>query len=381
MTLALQYRPRRFGELAGQMPSAAVLYKMAYKGTVPSALLFTGVRGTGKTSAARILGAALNCAEPPGPVAEWPCGRCPSCKAVIDGTSLDVTEIDAASNGTVDHIRAVREQALYGTAGEVRLFILDEAHSMSTAAFNAILKVLEEPPPQTKFALLTTEPGRILTTVASRCMTFTFTRIPAATIRERLEHICTDRDLHPEPDLLAAIADRADGAMRDAVMMLDQVTMVGISDLARWQSLLGQYDFAPSLLLAAADGDSAAMYERLDGIAATSGDPAWITAQLVSCMRDVIVLCAGGAIQRQGTALDERAALARALTPVTAVAAMKVLWELQTRVRRQDLAAGLEAACALVSDAMRPARDVPRASSNGHSPATIDDLRAMAGRR
>lgn len=378
MTLALEYRPRRFSELAGQTPSAAVLYQMAHRRTVPSALLFTGVRGCGKTSAARILGAALNCAEPPGPARTWPCGTCPSCKAVINGTSLDVTEIDAASNGSVDQIRDVREQSLYSTAGQYRLFILDEAHSMSVPAFNAILKVLEEPPPQVIWALLTTEPGRILPTVASRCVTFTFSRIPVAVILGRLQLVCSEKGLQAEPDLLAAIAERADGAMRDAMMLLEQVTSVGISDLARWQALLGELDFAPGLFIAAARGDLPGMFARLDEAVSSSGDYGWIAGQLVSCMRDVLVLCSGGSLQRQGKALEERALLARSLSPARAVAAMRVLWDLQTRVRKQELPSGLEAALALVSDALSPAQDyLPR--DIAAESASIHQLRAMAG--
>jgi DNA polymerase III subunit gamma/tau len=379
VTLALEYRPQRFTELAGQSASAAVLYRMASLRTVPSALLFCGAHGCGKTSAARVLGAALNCHEPPGPAASWPCGTCPSCKAVAAGTSLDVTEIDAASNGTVESIRAVREEAYYGTAGEYRLFLLDEAHSMSNAAFNTLLKVMEEPPPQVIFVLLTTEPGRILRTVASRCMTFTFPPFRPSVIRDRLAYICADKGLQPGPGLLEAIAERAAGHMRDAVMMLEQVTSVGITDVARWRVLLGDADFAPALIAAAARGDFPGMFRQLDDAVAATGDYDRIVAQLVGCMRDVLVLSAGGTVRHQGRALEERAALAARVRPHEAVAAMRVLWDLQTRIRKQDIAAGLEASCALLSDALCPVRKEAAPVPAVNAPASIDQLRAIAG--
>lgn len=377
MTFALDYRPRRFSDVAGQTASAAVLHQMARRRTVPNALLFAGAHGCGKTSAARILGAALNCEEPPGPASEWPCGRCASCKAVEDDTSLCVTEVDAASNGGVDNIRSIREQALYGGAGEYHLFILDEAHSMSRDAFNALLKVLEEPPPRTVFTLLTTEPGRILPTVVSRCMTFMFSRISVPVIRKRLEYVCQDKNIAAEPALLTGIAERAGGAMRDAMMLLEQAANVGITDLARWQVLVGESDFAPVLLKAAADGDYQCMFAELDKAMAVTGDYAWVISKLISCMRDILVLTSGGHIQCEGTSLETRTAVAARLTPYSAVAAMRVLWDLQTRVRAEDRAQGLQVACTLISDAMKPAADTRSSGQIDCGPVSLEQLQLL----
>jgi DNA polymerase-3 subunit gamma/tau len=380
MTFALDYRPRRFAELAGQLPSAAVLYQMVRRGTVPSGLLFCGPRGTGKTSGARILGAALNCEEKPGPAVSWPCGTCLPCKEVAAGTSLYVQEVDAASHGGVEHVRDICQQVLYGTAGEHYVVIMDEAHSMSTAAGNAFLKTVEEPPPNTIFVFVTTEPARILPTIVSRCMTFTFQRITLAAIRDRLKFICSDKGISMEPDLLNAIALRADGAMRDAVMLLEQVSSVGITDLPRWKALLGETDFAPAVLRAAAAGDHPAMFAALDEAIASSGDYGWLIGQLVSCVRDVLVLASGGAAQACSGSLADRMALARVITPVRAVGALKVLWDLQTRVRAEDRAQGVQVACALVSDVLHPVREEPaRSSGSGHGATSIEELRECAG--
>lgn len=377
MTFALEYRPRKFSELAGQFPVAAVLYQMAVRRTIPPALLFAGKHGSGKTSGARILGAALNCEVTPGPASEWPCGTCPSCKAVASGTSLDVQEIDAASNGTVETIRSMREQALYGTGGEHHIFILDEAHSMSKEAFNALLKLFEEPPPATVFILLTTESRRILPTVASRCMPFIFGRIPAGVICQRLEYICADQGLTVEPALLAAIAERADGAMRDGVMLLEQVTSVGITDLPRWQQLLGESDFAPGLLRAAADGRQEDMYAALEQAVAANGDYGWVVGQLATCMRDILVLSAGGTIQKQGAALEARRTLARRFDPPVIVGALRVLWDLQTRVRAEDRRYGILVACALISAALQALRASQPAPATIATPNSVEELTAL----
>lgn len=374
MTFALEYRPRTFDQLMGQTPVAAVLYQMARRRTVPPALLFTGERGCGKTSGARILGAALNCAEEPGPAPVWPCGTCPSCKAVANGTSLDVREIDAASNGTVDMIRGVREQALYGTSGERLLFILDEAHSLSAAASNALLKTLEEPLSNISFLLLTTEAARIMPTVASRCMQFVFTRIDKDVIAKRLAFICEDRELAMEAALVEALAEHADGAMRNGVMALEQAASAGITTLASWRRLLGKHDFAPDLITAAAAGDYQALYAQLETAVTVAGDYGWVADQLTECLRDVLVLSSGGIVKAAGDRLEARRKVADGLPPARVIEGMRVMWDLQTRVRAQDMRYGLAMACAMLSDALRPAQQAAQAPSQQST--SIEGLRA-----
>lgn len=329
--LALKYRPRTFEDLVGQPAVQVLLREMVAKNEVPSALLFEGCRGTGKTTSARILAAALNCDTPPGP-----CGHCPSCKSTFDGTSLDVIEIDAASNGLVDDIRQLRTQILYSVGGRYRVVLLDEAHSMSTAAFNALLKTLEEPPPATVFVLLTTERRKIPDTILSRCMPFTFRRIGVTDTIQRLQFICQQENRDAETSLLTKIAERADGGLRDAIMTLDQVTRVGIATLEQFNDLMGESDYAPTLLAAAATGNLAKTFEIVSEQMSRTGDANAVSAALVELLRDVLILQSGGDIPKQDTALAVRRTLAAKLDTTKVVAALRLLWDLKTKVRAGD---------------------------------------------
>lgn len=329
--LALKYRPGRFDDLVGQRFVHVVLRQMVTVGAVPSALLFCGPRGTGKTTTARITAAALNCDNRPGP-----CGHCPSCKAVADGTSLDVVEIDAASNGLVDDIRALRQQVLYSVGGDWRVVILDEAHSMSQAAFNALLKTLEEPPPRTVFILATTEPAKIPDTVASRCMRFAFTRVAAADIAARLHHIAAAENITIDPALITHIADRADGALRDAVMTLDQMHRAGITTVEQYADLTGETDIGPAIVSAVASGNIATVYTTLADIYTRVGDPDAIADAVIATLRDILILHAGGTPTASGPALADRTRLADQLDPAAVHAACRVLWDHKVRVRATD---------------------------------------------
>jgi DNA polymerase III subunit gamma/tau len=344
-SLALKYRPRRFGDLVGQRPVQAVLRQMVADDAVPPALLFDGSRGTGKTTTLRILAAALNCEAPPDP-----CGQCVSCKAIFEGNSFDLREIDAASNGLVDDIRAIRQEVLYATGG-IRVVGFDEAQSMSGAAFNAALKMIEEPPQATVFVLLTTEPGRIPETVASRCNPFRFRRIGVGDIVARLTHICDQEALHVDSTLLHLIADRADGGMRNAIMTLDQITRAGITTVTDYHELLGETDYAPELLAAIISGDLAATFAGLDTQMARTGDPATVTDSLGAALRDILILNAGGTLTCQGSALTARQELATRIGTAQAVSAAKILWDLKTKVRPgESPRAGLDLAVVMLSE-------------------------------
>lgn len=330
-SLAIKYRPKTFEDLYGQRAIQVILRQMVHNHAVPQALLFDGPRGTGKTTSARILAASVNCESTP-----VPCGHCVSCKSVFDGTSLDLIEIDAASNGLVDDIRGLRTQVLYGVGGSHRVIILDEAHSMSTAAFNALLKTLEEPPPNTIFVLLTTEPGRIPDTVLSRSTPFNFTRIAVADIVARLRFIADAEHFDIDDDLLHAIAERADGGMRDAVMLLDQMARVDIRTAAAYRELTGERDYGPTLLEHITSGDIASALAVADDQLTRTGDAQAIANTLADTLRDLLVLKAGGSLAKQGDALAARIALADRLTGPALFGALHTLWDHKTKVRVGD---------------------------------------------
>jgi DNA polymerase-3 subunit gamma/tau len=380
-SLALRWRPRNFADVVGQPPVVAVLYRMAYTRSINTALLLQGYRGAGKTSTARIVAAALNCELEKGPPGEWPCGQCPSCKAVANGTSLDVMEIDAASNGGVAEVERIRDRLQYGSSGNYTVVLLDEVQSMSRPAYNTILKMLEEPPPQVIFALLTTDPAKILPTVVSRCMPFTFRRLPAGVITQRLEYICQQDSIRHEPALLRRIAERADGAMRDAVMVLDQVANMGIWDLAHYEALMGDTDFAPGLVMAMAAGDYAKLFERLEAVLTQNADYEAITSRLVACLRDILVLLGKGTITAEGESLAQRRSLAMDLDAQRVAAALQVLWTLRTRTARTDPRASLELAMAMCLEKLHPARAVARpgytTAPGSGAPMDITMLRSM----
>jgi DNA polymerase-3 subunit gamma/tau len=299
------------------------------------------------------------------------------------GTSLDVIEVDAASHGLVDDIRRLRDLALYATPGSCRVVLLDEAHSMGRAAFDAVLKILEEPPDRTVFILLTTEPGRIPRTVASRCMPFSFRRVAPAVIQQRLAEICEREQISAEPGLLAAISSRADGGVRDAVMLLDQCWAAGAATEEHLCQLTGEDDFAPNLI--AAMLEPALLYRELGagGLLDRLGDYQLIGTRLVGCLRDILVLHAGGEVTAQGTPLEARRSLAARLTGGQVVSAMSVLWSLRTKVRAgSDSRSGLELALVMASEALRPKAEAAVmngfGNGNGHRPITLAELQAAS---
>ncbi|MBF8250693.1 MAG: DNA polymerase III, tau subunit [Deltaproteobacteria bacterium] len=230
LVLARKWRPQVFEDVVGQEHVTRTLQNAIKTGRVAHAYLFTGARGVGKTSAARILAKALNCINGPTPV---PCNTCESCKEIAGGSSMDVFEIDGASNTGVDDIRELRENIKFPPIKcRYRIYIIDEVHMLSTNAFNALLKTLEEPPPHVIFVFATTDPQKIPVTILSRCQEFDFKRIPALLIQERLKTIAesekikiTDRGLH-------IIAREADGGMRDAQSILDQVISFAGEDVS-----------------------------------------------------------------------------------------------------------------------------------------------------
>jgi DNA polymerase III subunit gamma/tau len=220
LVFARKWRPLSFDDVVGQEHVTGTLKKAIEKNRIAHAYIFSGTRGVGKTTTARILARALNCEKGPTPN---PCGVCESCKGVVSGSSFDVLEIDGASNNSVDDIRQLRENVGYTSmGGNYRIFVIDEVHMLSKAAFNALLKTLEEPPPAVIFIFATTEPQKIPATIHSRCQRYDFRRIVPEQILQRLEKICVEEKISYEKSALMLIARKADGSMRDALSMLDQ---------------------------------------------------------------------------------------------------------------------------------------------------------------
>ena len=287
-----KYRPQRFDQLVGQEAIAATLGNALRTGRIAPAYLFCGPRGTGKTSSARILARSLNCIGSDGPTPE-PCGVCELCTSIAAGNALDVIEIDAASNTGVDNIRELIERSRFAPVqARWKVYVVDECHMLSTAAFNALLKTLEEPPPRVVFVLATTDPQRVLATILSRCQRFDFRRIPLQALAQHLSWIADQEQIGITPEALHVVAQRAQGGLRDAESLLDQLSLLPapIEATAVWE-LLGAVPEQELLALAGAlaSCDPLALLEGCRELLERGREPAAVLQGLVSLLRDLVL--------------------------------------------------------------------------------------------
>ena len=230
--LARKYRSQTFDDVIGQEPIAQTLINAIKTDRVAHAYLFTGTRGVGKTTMARVLAKALNCLESDKPTIN-PCCKCQSCIAVNAGEDIDVIEIDGATNNGVEQVRELRQNAIYRPArARYKIYIIDEVHMLSTGAFNALLKILEEPPSHVKFIFATTEPNKVLATIQSRCQIFDFRNISSSVIAEQLKSVLRQEKIKFEDDLILSLAKMANGSMRDGLSLLDRLLSTGIEPLS-----------------------------------------------------------------------------------------------------------------------------------------------------
>ncbi len=292
--LALKWRPKNFDEVVGQATLVRTLKNALASGRIGHAFLLSGARGVGKTTTARILAKALNCSKTEKPTAD-PCGECSSCREIAEGNSLDVQEIDGATHNGVEQVRELRESARYNPARDrFKIWIIDEVHMLSTGAFNALLKTLEEPPPRVKFIFATTEYHKLPDTILSRCQQYDFRMIPARELVAHLRTVAGGEGIKVSDEALARFARAAEGSVRDALSLLDQVLAFSGSEIKDEDigALLGLID--RELLLAASRGiaecDSLALLELVERLSDYGADYRNFTRELLLHLREILLV-------------------------------------------------------------------------------------------
>src|SRR3712207_4655478 len=338
-TLYRKWRPRRMGEVVGQEPVVRTLSRAIETGRVAHAYLFSGPRGTGKTSTAKVLAMGLNCASGPTPE---PDGTCESCRAIVNNSSLDVVEMDAASNRGIDEIRDLRDRVnLAPVAGRMKVYIIDEVHMLTAEAFNALLKMLEEPPEHVVFVLATTEKHKVLPTIISRCQSLDFRRPSVDTLTEKLREIADAEGIEVEPAALTVIAREGRGSFRDAEGLLDQLSSFAEGEItaSMVRELLGSV--GPEALLETTH----ALHERraadalriVDRLSNEGRDLGQFVGELLSHLRNLMLLPHAPEVALAGIGGDERAPLeeqASTIPTAEVVRLVEALGDSLGRVRR-----------------------------------------------
>ncbi len=291
IALYRKFRPTTFDDVVSQEQVIKVLKHQIQNNQIGHAYLFCGSRGTGKTSTAKIFSRAINCQNPKN---GEPCNECDVCKGILSSSITDVMEIDAASNNSVDNIRTIRENVIYApTLAKYKVYIIDEVHMLSTSAFNALLKTLEEPPENVIFILATTEPHKIPITILSRCQRFEFKRITKEDIAKRLKTVCEKNEVKATDEALMVIAQAADGALRDGLSLLDQIISSGVNDITEdiARELLGitKSSVTFTILNCIVNKDISTAISTVSDVVNSGKDIKYFVWEIISLARDVLV--------------------------------------------------------------------------------------------
>ncbi len=384
LALARKWRPKTFADVAGQGHVVRALENALNSGKLHHAFLFTGTRGVGKTTIARIFVKALNCERA---VSAEPCGECSSCVAIDQGRFVDFLEVDAASRTGIDDARELLDNAQYTpAAGRFKVYLIDEVHMLSKPAFNALLKTLEEPPPHVKFLLATTDPQKIPVTVLSRCLQFNLKRLPHATIVERLTQVCGQEGIRAEAGAIARLARAAAGSMRDGLSLLDQALAFGAGGLldADVAEMLGSLDRArtTALIEALAVADAPGLLAQVRELDELAPDYEDVLVGLATLLQQVAVVQVAGpeALDPEAGAEDDSALLVRLagqMSPET----VQLLYQIAVMGRRDlalapDPRTGFEMALIRMV-AFHPDRQAPEAVP-GAAPAASAARSAVA---
>lgn len=338
--LARKYRPQAFREIIGQEAIVTTLKNAIKNHRLAHAYLFCGSRGTGKTTLARVFAKALNCAQPT-PDFE-PCNVCSSCKEIAAGNSLDVLEIDGASHRGIDDVRQINETVGYATSsGKYKIYIIDEVHMLTKEAFNALLKTLEEPPPKVMFFFATTEPHKVLPTILSRCQRFNLNRIPTEKIIDKLRAICSDLGIAVQEEALRLLANRAEGGLRDAESLLDQIIAFHEGEItpAAIASMLGimTQEALFDLDRAGKEGNYAVAFEIANAIFSEGKDLLHFVEMLTEHFRNILLLKLAGKnapfLSISKTTLEHYEASAKLYSQEQCMAILDFLIEAQSQIR------------------------------------------------
>ena len=337
-----KWRPLSFEDVVGQQPITAALQAQVASGRLSHAYLFTGTRGTGKTTCAKILARAANCLSP---VNGSPCNQCENCRAALAESAVDITEIDAASNNGVDNIREIREEVNYAPAAmKMRVYIIDEVHMLSTGAFNALLKTLEEPPEHALFILATTEIHKVPATILSRCQRYDFRRISPAAVADRLLYIARQEGLNLEKSASLLLARLGDGSMRDAISLLDRCAAgEAVIDQQRVQQCLGVAENTKIMALfqAVARQDAAGALQEFYDCYQQGRDLVSLFDELLSLIRDLYIVQSvpdpGNALESSYFTLEELRQTAQQAQPALLEFCVQTISETLSRLTRSAI--------------------------------------------